>query len=301
MRRKRELDDPRAIAASRAIGYAYFAFGTLGRDRTDLPAGAIVRVMRDLGMSEAAARGALARLRDAGRIETRRQGRNVYYRLSAASIEVMDELARRVRGDKPEWDAVFHGLLYTIPERHRAYRDMLRRVATLAGFGQLRPGLLVSPWPGRWSGLETTLAKVPAGGEILRVELRVRREDARTVAAEAWELPKLAAEYRRKAATIQRTVDRFKARPPSGRTALRSFASSMESIFSTIAIDPGLPPELLPEDWPSERLRIAMESFYPVVGWPAYERLRSILPDIEIQEPAREPSRSAGELPRPAG
>jgi phenylacetic acid degradation operon negative regulatory protein len=284
VRRKRDLGDPRAVAGSRAIGLAYFVFGMLGRDRADLPAWAIVRILRDLGMSETAARGALTRLRQAGRIEARRSGRTVFYHLTDASIKVMDELTRRMEGPAPDWDGTFHGVLYSIPERHRAYRDMLRRFATLAGFGLLRPGLLVSPWTGRFP-LERVLERAPAGSHILKLQLQVPRDHAREVAAEAWELPKLATRYRRKIAMLDRTTERLRARPPSGRLALRTFASTLDSVFDTIVIDPGLPAELLPEAWPQTGLREAMERFYPTVGEAAFERLRELLPEIEIAEP----------------
>jgi phenylacetic acid degradation operon negative regulatory protein len=268
----------------------------LGRDRSDLPAWAIVRVLRDLGMTETAARGALTRLRHAGRIEARRSGRTVYYRLTEPSIRVMDEMTRRVSGEAPDWDGTFHGLLYSIPERHRAYRDSLRRVATLAGYGQLRPGLLVSPWVGEFP-LDRILARAPAGSHTLRLQLQVPRERAREVAAEAWELPRLAGLYRRKIAMLGRTTDRTIARPPGGRQALRTFAKTMDSVFATVVIDPGLPPDLLPEDWPQHGLRRAMERFYPVIGRQAIEHLRELLPEIDIPDP--EPAPPARTGPRP--
>jgi phenylacetic acid degradation operon negative regulatory protein len=284
MRRKRELGDPRAVAGSQAIGFAYFAFGVLGRDRADLPAWAIVRVLRDLGMTETAARGALNRLRQAGRIEARRSGRTVYYHLTDASIRVIDELGRRVSGVAPDWDGTFHGLLYSIPERHRPYRDALRRFATIGGYGLLRPGLLVSPWGGRWP-LGSLLEKAPAGSHILQLQLQVPRDQAREVAWEAWELPKLAAQYRRSIANLQRKTERLRDRPPAGRAALRTFASTMETVFETIASDPGLPEELLPQDWPQRGLRDAMNRFYPAIARPAVQRLRELLPEIEIADP----------------
>jgi phenylacetic acid degradation operon negative regulatory protein len=256
----------------------------LGRDRADLPAWAIVRVMRDLGMTETAARGALTRLRQAGRIEARRAGRTVYYHLTDASVLVIEEMTRRITGDAPGWDGTFHGLLYSIPERHRAYRDYLRRVATLAGFGLLRPGLLVSPWPDRFP-IDRGIARAPAGSRILRLELQVPRDRARDVAAEAWELPKLAGLYRRKVALLDRTTQRLAARPLNGRQSLRTFATMMETVFEAVVLDPGLPAELLPQDWPKTSLAEAMERFYPAIGPQAVARLRELLPEIEIADP----------------
>jgi phenylacetic acid degradation operon negative regulatory protein len=291
VRNKRELGDPRAVAGSQAIRFAYIGFGLLGLNRDDLPAWAIVRVMRDLGMSETAARGALMRLRRAGRIEARRSGRTVYYHLTDASIKVIDEMTRRMSGDAPEWDGTFHGLLYSIPERHRAFRDSMRRFATLAGYGLLRPGLLVSPWADRWP-LERLLGQAPAGSHILKLQLQVPREEAREVAAEAWELPKLAARYRRQIAGLERRTERLQLSPPRGRTALRVFASTMQGVFGTVAVDPGLPAELLPEDWPQRGLKAAVDRLYPAIGRPAFEHLRELLPELEIPAPASDPVRS---------
>jgi phenylacetic acid degradation operon negative regulatory protein len=284
VRRRRELADPRAVAGSKAIGFVYFTFGMLGSNRADLPAWAVVRVLRELGMTETAARGALTRLRKAGRIEARRSGRTVYYHMTEASLRVMGEMTRRIEGHAPDWDGTFHGLLYSIPERHRAYRDSLRRFATLAGFGMLRPGLLVSPWLGPWP-VSSFIDRAPSGSHILQLQLQVPRSEAREVAAEAWELPKLATLYRRKIAMLDRTTERLETRPPGGRLALRTFAATLESVFETVVIDPGLPTELLPEDWPQPRLVEAMERFYPAVGRLAIERLRELLPEIEIPTP----------------
>jgi len=136
----------------------------------------------------------------------------------------------------------------------------------------------------------------------------VPRERAREVAAEAWELPKLAAMYRRKIVLLERTTEKVQAHPPSGRLALRTFASTMESVFEVVVIDPGLPAELLPEDWPQLGLHGAMERFYPAIGRPAFERLCELLPEIEIAEPAdvarsralRDGSPASGGLPAPA-
>ena len=124
--------------------------------------------------------------------------------------------------------------------RRSSLLDRPGRLSSL-GFGRLRPGLLVSPWPGHWSALDTAILKAPPERQILRVDLTVDRDDARELAAEAWELAKLAAAYRGQAAVLRRTTERFRARPPSGRVALRTFASTMATIFSTIAVDPGLP------------------------------------------------------------
>jgi DNA-binding transcriptional regulator PaaX len=82
----------------------------------------------------------------------------------------------------------------------------------------------------------------------------------------------------------------------------------MESVFEVVVIDPGLPAELLPEDWPQLGLHGAMERFYPAIGRPAFERLCELLPEIEIAEPAdvarsralRDGSPASGGLPAPA-
>jgi phenylacetic acid degradation operon negative regulatory protein len=171
-----------------------------------------------------------------------------------------------ILGDRPAWDGVFHGLLFAIPESCRAYRDALRRAAVLAGFGLLRPGLLVTTDERRWNRIESMLTTAPAASRLLRAELRLAPADAHAAAAEAWPLDALAATYRRQAAELLRAVDAHRTTPPTGPSSVRLMWEVMTPISGTAISDPGLPLELLPADWPGCEMKRAVEAAGIVVG-----------------------------------
>lgn len=81
----------------------------------------------------------------------------------------------RAGGGTPVWDGGFHALLYQIPERHRAYRDSLRRAAILNGYGILQQGVLINPVD--QAGHLTELADQPDGCQIHRARLLMGRDE----------------------------------------------------------------------------------------------------------------------------
>jgi phenylacetic acid degradation operon negative regulatory protein len=226
----------------------------------------LVALLDALGMSEPTARAAILRMRRGGWLTSTRRGPVVEYALTTPARALAAAVLRPVIGDRPTWDGVFHGLLFTIPESRRAFRDALRRAAVLAGFGILRPGLLVTADEDRWTRIEPELARAPSDSRLLRVDLRMAPEDARAAAAEAWPLETLAATYREQAAAMQDLADRHRAEPPAGSTAVRLMWEAMTPISATAIEDPVLPTELLPPAWPSDEVRVAFEAVGMVVG-----------------------------------
>ncbi len=104
---------------------------------------------------------------------------------------------------------------------------------------------------------------------MLAVRLRLTPADSRTAAAQAWGLDAIAERYRRFTASIHAALAEHADAGPSGAT-LAAFADVLEETFVQFAADPGLPPELLPPDWPRDELAAAVElathRFGPVCG-----------------------------------
>jgi phenylacetic acid degradation operon negative regulatory protein len=265
MRIKRQLTDPRAIR-DQASGAVIFAFGASGVDPRPLPGPALVAILGAIGMSEPTARATILRMRRRGWLTSARRGPVVEYALSDPARALARATVAPIIGPRPTWNGAFEGLLFTVPERERSYRDALRRAAQLAGFGVLSPGLLVTPEHGRWARIEAILAQAPANGRFLRVELRFSPEDARTAAAEAWPLGTLAGRYRRHAADLLRTAQAYRDAPPSGAEAARIMFEAMTPISATAIEDPNLPLELLPPDWPGALIREGVEAMGSAVG-----------------------------------
>jgi len=265
MRKKRQLDDPRALRDP-ASGAVIFAFSVVGPEPRPLPGPVVVALLSALGMSEPTVRATILRMRRGGWLTSTRRGPVVEYALTPPARDLAAAVLQPVIGDRPTWDGVFHGLLFTIPESGRAYRDALRRAAVLAGFGLLRPGLLVTTDDRRWSRIDAELAMAPTGSRLVRVELRMAPDDARAAAAEAWPLETLATTYMGHVAALQQLADTHRAAPPTGPAALRVMWEAMMPVSATAIGDPMLPRELLPAEWPASEIRMAFEDVGIVVG-----------------------------------
>jgi phenylacetic acid degradation operon negative regulatory protein len=264
-RTKRQLDDPRALR-DLAAGAVIFAFGTTGPEPVPLTGPVLVALLGALGIGEPTARATILRMRRGGWLTSTRRGPVVEYALAAPARRMAASVLAPVMGPRPAWDGMYHGLLFSIPESARGYRDALRRAALQAGFGLLRPGLLVTADESRWSRIEDLLSDPPEGSRLLRIELRLSSEDARTAAAEAWPLEQLAATYRTQAADLQRVVDRLRQAPPTGADAVRATWEAISPVSTTAVDDPSLPAELLPADWPGAEIRGAIVAAGTILG-----------------------------------
>ena len=257
------------------MGLVCFAFGAAAVPfGGQLPGGqlsgrALIRLLADLGLSEAASRSVLLRMRQEGWLVSERAGREARYRLAPAINSAQARIESQLRGQRPPWEGSFCGILYEVPEPARAYRDRLRRIAQLLGYATLRPGLLVATTD-RWAELIGLVPEEPPpGSQLLRVQIRLDDTDSRLVASRLWGLDELAARYRKVLAESRALTDQADRHTP-GAAAFRAFADATLPIFDASAADPDLPEELLPDDWPGPELGGALgrafRAFYPLIA-----------------------------------
>jgi len=156
------------------IGLVGLAFGAAQAQPGEPAAGPVLlRLLADLGVSGPAARSLLLRMRREGWLTSERSGRQARYRLAPIVFASQERVERQLRGDRPAWNASFSGVLYTVPERFRPFRDRLHRSALLPGYVTLRPGLLVATTD-RYDELVAVLPAQPAGSQLLRLSGCVR-------------------------------------------------------------------------------------------------------------------------------
>lgn len=235
-------------------GLVPYLFGLTGR--VELSGPALVRLLGDIGLSVSSARSLIARLRTAGALAARADGRRALYRLDGDMLAAFDRIAAH---DAPEqWDGTFSGVLFTVPESVRGYRDKLRRALDYAGFGQLRAGLMIHPFD-RWDRVRTVVDSAPTGAAIYPLSLRLDPADALAVARDAWELDRLAAAMRTQIERLQLASTR---RAPDGAGALRQLVTTIRPALYLALFDPRLPSDLVPSDWPATALGGAVEALH---------------------------------------
>lgn len=223
------------------MGVVAFLYGTAGSEA--LPARTLVALLGELGVSEGAARSALARHRKGGRLRAERRGRETTYHLAGAYLARFRRTANA--NEPPAWDGRFACLFVEVPEEHRAWRDALRRECYAWGYGQLHPGV--------WAHVTDQSAEVlaglppaPPGATVTAADVGMPLDEMRARAAAMWGLAERSARYREFAAALRAVP------PPTGTIRagdLRRYVASYAPFLQFLVHDPHLPTELAPDDW----------------------------------------------------
>ncbi|MBV8196279.1 MAG: hypothetical protein JOY80_12225 [Candidatus Dormibacteraeota bacterium] len=218
-------------------------------------------------------------MRRDGLLASKKSGRRALYHLAGAFAGAFERARRPALITPVTWQGSFHAVIYQVPERHRAFRDALRRTAMLSGLGLLQPGLLLALRDPR-ATLEPVLAVKPPPARVLFTSIVMELEDARGAARTAWALPDLEAVYAGHIKCLRAALSRERAAPAATAETLRRFNRLARDPMSDMLRDPGLPPELLPAAWTGPRLRDALAEvtarFYPPAHTFVVERITSV-------------------------
>ena len=204
----------------------------------------LVSFAGDLGIDPAPARTGVGRLKQKGLLLPERE-EQIGYRLNPAALGMLERGDRRIFEMREMTDADAWCLVsFSIPESARSVRHQLRRRLQWIGAGVVSPALWICPGhlqdevqqildeldARRWATLFQTSAPAPAGPLV----------DA---AAQWWDLEALRAEHLAFQASLATL-------PPEPFAAYVQLIDRWRVLPYT---DPGLPPSMLPTDWPGRR------------------------------------------------
>jgi phenylacetic acid degradation operon negative regulatory protein len=232
-----------------------FLFGVA--QRAELPGVGLTRLLGDFGLTEAAARALLLRMRQEGQIESVRRGRGAGYRLAGEYGRRFERVRVADRAGPPAWAGSFHALLYQVPESSRAFRDALRRAAVGLGYAQLQPGVLIALEDR--TALLAPLADPPADAQLFVTRLAMPLPDAGRAARLAWDLDELGRTFAGHAETLRAAVAELTEPPRPIPQTLQRYSELLKTPMTETLRSPRLPAELLPEGW-------AMPSLWQAIG-----------------------------------
>jgi phenylacetic acid degradation operon negative regulatory protein len=225
-------------------------FGDHLRSRGDqATVAALVRILAPLDITAPAVRTAISRMvRQGWLLSTRLPGGRGYMLTERGRSRLDDAAARIYRTRERAWDGCWD-LLVVDPIPNRSARERVRSGLGFLGYGALSDSTWISPFGS------------PEVDQVLYAEranatrFQARDVDAAGRAARAWDLDALAAAY----SAWQEAATRLVEDPPPviGGGALRSEDEAAFAVRSLLVhewrkflfTDPGLPAELLPEDW----------------------------------------------------
>jgi phenylacetic acid degradation operon negative regulatory protein len=244
-----------------------------------LPSAALVALLTEFGVSDTAARGAIGRLVRHGLLTTSKQGRQTFHKISERAMRILDDGARRIFsfGLHPRpWDGMWSLVAFSIPEENRQLRYILRDRLRWLGFAPLYDGLWISP--------QDTLRE--AASQLAELSINtVTMFRAQTVEGttegglpqRAWDLEAVCAQYQKFIADIHPLESRVRNGTLSPEEALTARTRLMDAWRSFPALDPDLPEELLPPDWPRARARQLFIEMYDALGPLAERRIQQII------------------------
>jgi phenylacetic acid degradation operon negative regulatory protein len=217
--------------------------------RTGVWQESLVTAMVSLGYSRQAARQALSRSTRDGWLMAERRGRRARMTLSPRTAELLRSGAERIYsfGEPCRWDGRWLIVVLRVPEKSRAVRHQLRSRLAWTGLGSLGGGVWLTPHVEREQELAAAIAQEPAAEARSFVAGfgAIGRPDQ--LVADAWDLDRVRRQY---GAFIE-DFDRVRALTPEA--CFRQQTLLVHAWRKFPFLDPDLPAELLPADWPRRK------------------------------------------------
>ena len=225
-------------------------YGLYAREEGNwLSVASLIALMADLGTDSAAVRSSVSRLKRRGVLEAARRAGQAGYALSEDTLAVLREGDRRI-WSRPRATAAdgWLVLVFSVPEAERERRHALRSLLLRLGFGTAAPGVWVAPA----TLYDETVRALDRDGLTAYTELfRGDYLGAGDVAArigEWWDLPALTDLYSDFLRAYRPVARRRSGLPPAA--AFAAYVPMLTAWRRLPYLDPGLPLEHLPRDWP---------------------------------------------------
>ena len=207
---------------------------------------AFIDVFARLGVEEKAARQALMRTAADNWLSSERVGRRTVWRLTPAAMRLLRDGTERIFGFTAvaaDWDGRWTIVIARTPETERAARHVLRTRLRWAGFGNVMPGVWLSPRSDRGDEVRQILDQAGLLDGYLFTAEHQGGGSLGTMVGQAWDLGQLTREY-------DEFIEAF-----GGEVTALSPDPLVRVIDLVHAwrrfpwIDPGLPAQFLPAPW----------------------------------------------------
>ena len=265
-----ETNEPGGDATARSARLRHLIITVYGlyarHDGGWMSVATLIRLLADLGIDEPAVRSAISRLKRRGILQSRRYGGSAGYQLSAEALAILREgdarIFRRRRATLADgWVLA----VFSVPESQRHRRHVLRSELTRLGFGMVAPGVWIVPAHPQDTTAETLRRlELDAYADLFRADHLAFGDPADKI-RRWWDLDELERQYESFIRTHDPVLRRWEpdggAGPPGEQEAFADYVRVLTDWRRLPYLDPGLPAELLPEDWVGVR---AADLFFAV-------------------------------------
>lgn len=227
-----------------------------------LPTGGSIRTRQAvtglgrLAISEPAVRQALRRLANEGWLDPATRGT---WFVGEPARRLLSEGKRRFgRASRApaSWDGRWLLVRTTVPESQRQLRHLLRSALAFQGFGSLGQGWWLSADLGAEDSARAVLERLGVAARSFVATTGDIGGDAQQLVDEAWDLAEAGARYDKLLAEYRT------AHPDADDEVFAVYTRLVDQWRRALAVDPQLPPELLPRDWPGQEARDLLNDRY---------------------------------------
>jgi phenylacetic acid degradation operon negative regulatory protein len=201
-------------------------------------------------------RSAASRMKRRGLLESRRVDGAAGYALSDTALEILhDGDARIFRGDDPEPATSWVVAAFSVPERERHKRYLIRSRLARLGFGQGPAATWFAP-ARILPDTERTLRRSELDSYVTlwKAEYAGFADFTELVAA-AWDLDATRATYDDYLSTFRPVAEKWSHGEFSDQVAFVDYLGNLAAWRPLPYLDPGLPPSVTPEGWPGPAAR----------------------------------------------
>lgn len=249
--------------------------------RAWLPSAAIVALLGEFGVAAGAARTTISRLARRGVLERSTQGRHSSYRLTqeaAVGLWTGGGLIAAYTTQPDSWDGWWTLISFSVPEEESTRRRALRNTLRGWGYAPLYDAVWVSACALTPEALRDLTGVAPGSMSVFRARQVELDADMDRQPIQAWDLSGIADQYEDFIRRWSSLLPHIVAGNVVGAAAVRARTELMNTyryFFPTL--DPLLPAELLPPDWPRARAREVCIEVYDGLAQQAQEYVRGVV------------------------
>jgi phenylacetic acid degradation operon negative regulatory protein len=219
---------------------------------TPVPSAIVVQIMNEFDISEDSTRTALSRLTRRGYLVRFAEKRRTAYRMSELGAALIEDGRKRIAefGHYPPWNGRWTIVAFSVAEHQRDVRHQLRAQLRALGFAPFYNGI----WIAAHADPQTVTAQITAVEHadiaVFEGSLQNQSEPMMGKLHETWKLTSVKREYDDFIETFTPLAERIEHEEvaPAEAFIIRTRLLDAWRVFPRI--DPDLPQQLLPQDWP---------------------------------------------------
>jgi len=265
--------------------YGLYARSGEGEGKGWLSVAALIRLLADLGVDEAAVRSAISRLKRRGILQAQRRDGAAGYELSGSALAILREGDARIfRRERATLADGWLLAVFSVPESERHRRHVLRTELTRLGFGMVAPGVWIVPaYPDDATAEMLRRLGLDGYADLFRAS-HVAFGDLREKVRQWWDLDQLAYLYRDFIGAHTPVLDHWRTAEPTPSAAFPDaafphYVRALTAWRRLPYLDPGLPAELLPPDWIGSRAADLFFTLRGLLADPARDYVQQVVTD----------------------